>query len=331
MKRTFFLTAVVVAAFSPPASAQFFFLGPGSTPQGDYLRGVGVAAFGMGVYNLDTAMATSINADTAMRVNEYIYAALMNENRMNAEHRAAQFQRVKEQYQRIRDRISKSPEAHDVDTGNALNAVLDQLNSPLISPSALDYESIPLSEEDVKKIPFKLAEKGVRGFSIRRLTAKGSANWPIAFQDRQFDRDRERYEAALDNALDQQYRGAMQQSAIEELKAAVEILQSRLDTIIGPSSDRQYIEARNRLKEMLDTIEMLKAHKVELALGDLDHYSGKTVKHLLTFMRNHNLQFSRASNAEEKELFPALYAKLKQQYEKVSVGIGVKDEEPPKN
>ena len=39
-------------------------IGAGSTPQGDYLRGVGIAAMGMGIYNEKTAIAKSINLDT---------------------------------------------------------------------------------------------------------------------------------------------------------------------------------------------------------------------------------------------------------------------------
>ena len=87
MTRALILTLALLVLTGPSALAQFNFVGPGSTAEGDYLRGVGVAAFGMGVYNQQTAVANSINADTAMRVNEYIYAALMNENKMNAEHR----------------------------------------------------------------------------------------------------------------------------------------------------------------------------------------------------------------------------------------------------
>ena len=37
------------------------FIGAGSTPAGDYLRGVGLAAWGMGSFNLNTARANEIN------------------------------------------------------------------------------------------------------------------------------------------------------------------------------------------------------------------------------------------------------------------------------
>ncbi|MGC8641245.1 MAG: hypothetical protein ACP5XB_15370 [Isosphaeraceae bacterium] len=326
MKRAFFTTALFLALTATSAWAQFNFVGPGSTVQGDYLRGVGMAAFGEGIYNYDTAMASSINANTAMRVNEYIYACLMNENRMNAEHRAAMVKREKDLFGQIRERIMKSPEARDVQTGDALNSVLQRMNGPAISESALREDSVPLSVEDVKRIPFKLAESGVRSFSMNRLTAKGASHWPIAFQDKQYAREIRAYELALDNALEQQYKGAMQMSAIEALGQAIDALDDRLREVLGASADKRYIEARDRLKQMRETVEMLKTLKIERALGDLDRYSGTTVNDLRVFMRNHNLQFADATNPEERNLYPNLYAKLKMQLEKVNGGIGVPDD-----
>ena len=41
--------------------------GGGSTLLGDFARGAGYYAIGAGVYNLDSAQAASINADTIMR------------------------------------------------------------------------------------------------------------------------------------------------------------------------------------------------------------------------------------------------------------------------
>ena len=216
-----------------------------------------------------------------------------------------------------------------MDKGNALNALLEQLNSPNISESALKYEAVPLSVEDVRHIPFKLSEKGAR-FSMSRLTAKARSKWPVAFQDKAFDPEREGYRRALDTVLDQQYRGAVQNEAIEALKTSVDRLDDKLRRHLGESTDRLYTEARDRLKEMKATIDMLKAHKIETALGELDRYAGTSVNDLRVFMRGHGLQFADASSPEEKRLYPELYVKLKQQHDKVAVGIGVQDPEPKK-
>ena len=46
-----------------------------STVGGDMARGMGVFAAGAGIYNKQTAVADSINADTLMRWNEYVYTS----------------------------------------------------------------------------------------------------------------------------------------------------------------------------------------------------------------------------------------------------------------
>ncbi len=124
MSRTSLAAFLILTSAALPAQAQFNFVGPGSTVQGDYLRGMGAAAFGMGIYNHQTAIAESINADTMMRVNEYIYQSLMHENQLNSEYRAMIFKKHKEEYDKFQQRIKENPEARDVDKGTALNAVL---------------------------------------------------------------------------------------------------------------------------------------------------------------------------------------------------------------
>src|SRR6516225_735934 len=57
------------------ASAQILVVTPGSTIEGDLLRGWGIAAFGAGFYNANTALAQAIQAETWMRLNQYAYAS----------------------------------------------------------------------------------------------------------------------------------------------------------------------------------------------------------------------------------------------------------------
>jgi hypothetical protein len=330
MLRAILTPLALLALMGSNAQAQMNFIGPGSTPQGDYLRGVGVAALGIGVGSHQMAIANSINADTAMRVNEYVYACLMNENRMNAEHRAAMAAQDKENYNKIRQRIDQHPEARDVRKGDALNAVLEQLNNPKIQESSSRSVTVPLSVDEVRRIPFKLGAKGVKRFSIARLTAKDKGKWPVAFQDNQFDRDRREFEKALDNALEQQYKGNMQLESIKAVQKTVDNLEYTLEKVVGKIPDTLYFEARERLKEMEATVEMLKTHAIEQALGDLDRYAGTTVNDLRVFMLRHNLQFADAGTPDEKELFPQLYAKLGEQKDRVSVGLAVQDD-PAKN
>ena len=60
---------------------------------------------------------------------------------------------------------------------------------------------------------------------------------------------------------------------------------------------------------------------IEQALGEIDKYSGTTVNDLRLFMQKYNLRFDAAKTPEERKLYPALYAALQQQREKVTAGI----------
>jgi len=282
-----------------------------------------VAAYGIGTGNLLDAQANAQNVETDIRLNEYIASVLKNENAENAAHRDGILRKKGELSNQIQERISKNPEARDVDKGSALNAVLKKMNAGIIQESTHRIPDVPLTVDEVRRIPFELAEKGVRSFSMYRLTVKERGKWPITFQDRQFDRERRMYELALDHALEQHVQGAAQLEAIDGLKSAVTLLSDRLDQVMaGNPADRRFIEAKASLRELDAIVEMLKTHKIQPALVDLDQYHGTTVNDLRVFMRNHGLQFADAQSKEERELFPRLYEMLKMHYEKVNAAVG---------
>jgi hypothetical protein len=313
---------VLLAVAAGTGRAQFSrgggtYIGPGSTVQGDYLRGLGIAAVGAGVYNLDTAMANSINTDTMIRLNEYLAGVAKQENLANAQHRAWLLAKNRENYDKVRRRIMENPEARDVQNGDALNAVLVQLQDPTIDESSFRFSPVPLSIDVVRRIPFKLDSQGIR-FSFERLSTRGKGKWPIALQDRRFAEDRRAYERALDDALEQQIEGKMSLEAISALEKTVNNLAERLDSLVKPSGDKLYIESRDRLKELRESTQLLKSEKIQLALGELDRYSGTTVNDLKVFMVKFKLGFDVARTPDERKLYPELYTSLVQQRENVT-------------
>jgi hypothetical protein len=324
MTRTILACLVVLVLVCSSSQAQFNVVGPGSTPQGDYLRGVGVAAYGIGVGEYFGAMATSINLDTSIRFNEYVAAVLENENRKNAEHRDAMLKKKRDEYNQVRERIFKNPEARYVDKGDTLNTVLEKMNAGIIQESIHHQADVPLSVDEVRRIPFKLAEKGVKSFSMfRLLTVKERGKWPLALQDPQFDAERAGYARALDRVLDEHFHEAAKLVAIDRLKEAVERLSEKLDKVMVASpTDTRYIEGRATVRDLNAIIEMLKRYKIQQALVDLDQYHGTTVNDLRVLMRKHGLQFANADTKEELALFPELYMKLKMHYEKVNAAVG---------
>ncbi len=306
------------AAIAGDASAQMYigFLAPGSTVEGDFMRGAGVMLNGAGLYNYYSAMGNAINVNTTIRLNEYIYQSLKNENREKAVHRAAVLAWRRENYEKILDRIKNHPEELDVMKGSALNALRDTLASDKISQSEMRLNSVPISAEMVRSIPFFYGPKDAV-ISFRRLSLRGK--WPIGLRGKELANERRAYERALDAAMEQQFDGKLSKEAISKLEATVHDLEDRLDTT-GPVNpkDRLYIDAKSELRKLLATKELLKYREVEQIVGEINRYSGKTVADLLVFMQRNNLRFHIPEIGDEREMYPRIYAAFKQQLDGMS-------------
>src|SRR4051794_22035713 len=105
MRRTIIVTIIILTSTGTTSMAQPVFVGPGSTVEGDYLRGVGVASYGMSLGNFYNAQADAIYTNTWMRLNDYIAAVLENENAKNAVHRHEILQKEHDAYNKRRERI----------------------------------------------------------------------------------------------------------------------------------------------------------------------------------------------------------------------------------
>lgn len=299
---------------TPVFAQRGFGIGAGSTAQGDYLRGIGIEAWGMGLYNLNTAQAYSITADTDMRVDAYLGAVAETQRLFYLKHLNDRIAKEKKNYGEIKDRIRDHPERYDVFTGNALNAAFEQLNDPSIQESSLRTAPVEIPREMIRRIPFKLDQKGLI-FSLQRLTSRGKGKWPVAFQQDSYAYDMKAYERAIDKALDQMIDGKILNETIAEYQAVVTGLGTKLEREYeGRFEDRRYHEAKVRLREMEGAIDLMKAQKAQSIMAGIDRYQGKTVNDLRQFMLEHHLKFASVNDesADERNLYVDLYAAIDQ-------------------
>lgn len=299
-----------------PAEAQF--ITAGSTPAGDYLRGVGVAAWGEGLYNLNTAQANQINAQTFMMLNEYIWTSYKNEMKENAEYRAGMRARNAENYKKIQERIHDHPDAHDEMTGDALNSVLRDLVAPSISDSASQYAKVQLPVDFIRRIPFKLGEKGEK-FSMGRLSLKGKL--VVAFQDPAFKPYVDDYQRKVDHALELAMDKRMNDQAIRDIEKAFDDLETKFQHtshLLDPRHQREYSEAKEQLDKMRGAARLFMTEQLQPVFQEIENYAGTTVDELRLFMRRHNLSFAPAETSQERELFPQLYEALVLQRKKAT-------------
>jgi len=314
----------LVLAFIGQASAQVLILerspfsGRGSTVTGDVLRGEGTFLYGAGLYNYYSSVAEAINVNTMIGLNEYIYQSIRFENAEKARRRAASAAKRLDNHRKILDRILNNPDNYDLTKGDALNAVFEQLLDPTTHPSSYRDNALPLEGIDVRRIPFFYGPKGAT-ISMARISPVG--RWPVGLRGEEFARERREYERALDLALEQQLEGKMSREAVLAVEAAVRELFVRLDQVIPPEKDKIYIQAKDFLKGLESSKELLKLKEIEQILGEIERFPGTTVYDLVVFMQAHNLRFGVPEIGAETALYPTLYASMKQQLDEARAGM----------
>lgn len=301
----------LIAGLSQPTAARAQVIFPGSTPQGDYLRGLGIELMGEGLYNRNTAEAESINANTFMRLDRYWASVFNSIKEEYLDRRSAIRANRLLNREKTRQRLAENPEPADVLRGDSLNKLMDDLLDKKLTESAFRYAEVPIPAGLVRKIPFKLAEEGVT-ISMARILPDGK-KWNIAFQDDRCLGDRRIYEQAVDRALGQAIEGHIQDGTIEMLEQAINGLERRLNDGTLPRTDKRYVEGKKQLDELRKIPQQLKITKVENVIGEIDKYGGMNVNDLRHFMEKYKLRFDVASTTEELALYPELYATLVQQ------------------
>jgi hypothetical protein len=302
-----------------PIQAQFFGrggIGAGSTVQGDILRGEGIAAMGFGQYNLATAMATSINTDTAIRWNQYVYLSLQEDLEKKYLSRHARRESHITNYERIQKQIREKPSQSDLRSGDALNYVLMQLIDPRISPSNYRNAVVALPGETIRKIPFVYSARKAT-FSMERLI--GKRDWPLVLRGDEFARERRAYERAVDAAIEQDVEGKLSGAAVRAVEQAVSDLDDRIDQAIPATRSADITQARNHVRKLAEIPRILREGPVEKALAEIETYPGTSVGDLIQFMQRHNLRFGVAESPDENVLYANLFDNLCRQRERVTL------------
>jgi hypothetical protein len=320
MIRRFILITLAVGLLGTGAHAQLY-VGAGSTFQGDYLRGVGVEAYGLGVYNELTAVANQINAQTFMTLNEYFSAVAEYEGHVHALRRKEELAKISEARRKIQERIHDNPETRDVMSGDALNSILRDLTSPQVSDSTSRYVRVPLDAGVIRRIPFKLGEKEAT-FSMGRFSLKGKNKWAVALSFDKYKLYRDAYQRAVDRAIDLAIDGNPTEGAIIAVERAVDDLEDRMKAdpeMADPRNQRLYSEAKTQIDILRKTEKLFMTLKIQQVLGEIDNYSGTTVDELRLFVRRHGLSFANAETPDERDLFVKLHTALKEHNQKITL------------
>lgn len=317
--------AAGLALTNQAAGQSLGYVGRGSTVQGDILRGEGVALQGYGVGLYYSAMAGAINTDSYIKMSEYIYSYWQRDNAEKTAHRAAMNDKQKALFER---NLNRPVNEGDLMRGDGLNKVAKELRGPMIGPSALKYYKVPLGGDVVRTLPFFYAPADTvmcwaRLDPFSEDKENPLAHWPVGLRDPAFARERDRYKAALQKAIELMSQRKTTKEVVVQMESAIKDLADKLDLTINPDAKNKiYMTAHKFLKDLGKSAELLKVKTTEPIFNEIEKYSGTTVADLLLFMQRNNLIFAPAADiGDERTLYAELYAKLLQQQDLVKEGL----------
>jgi hypothetical protein len=300
--------------FNNPAAAQYGGwwggwggYGGGQTVAGSTAMGMGNYYAGLGQARVDTAQATSIDADTVMRWNDYMWSSQNNVNRHFMARRAKEKQENLENFTAIQDRIHKDPTAQDITNGDALNAAVQQLTQPRVMNDALRRASaMTISSQVVKQVRWFHSTDAVT-FSLYNLTS--DANWPRELKRPEFDTVRKDFITVMEKALDEEYKGQVSDATRAEIKRVVANLKAKAEQVYPVGTpERSRLERRRRTLDSL--VDMIKSSDIGPALAQLDKVSQVTLADVLGFTQTFNLRFGVAMNDREMAALREIYGML---------------------
>ncbi|MFO0910137.1 MAG: hypothetical protein U0794_17635 [Isosphaeraceae bacterium] len=304
------LFVFLATAMAAPARAQWGgWGGAGSTVQGSMAAGRGVYAAGAGQYNVQTAQARAINANTAMQWNNYMYAV----NQQNA---ANELKRLQGQQQATIDtmnatykRLHDNPDAHDIHSGDALNVVLDELVNPKVYTQITTKSTVAIDTGLVKNINLQYAANMIL-ISLQDISSRAVPN-DLATRP-EFEADRQAIRAIVAQGRQEAQSGnPIPRATLEKFRTAVKAAQAKADAMF-PEGTPSRDESDNFLKALYGLGAMLEQPNIAQFLKGLDEYPQTTLGHLISFMHTFNLRFGSAKTPIQEAAYDQIYPLLVQ-------------------
>jgi hypothetical protein len=289
---------------------------------------MGSLAAGAGQYNQQTAVANSINADTVMRVNQYMYLAQQEANRREYVRNERRIGRTNASAAETADRLRNKPGSGDIERGDALNVLLDDLSAPgVMQGSTLRLAGSALDASLVREIPFRNAAEAVT-ICVDQLTDKDRL--PALLRSEAFTPERNALIDAVRNARQQgQEQGTINPEAITALQAAGRAIYEKARSPETPATKAQRDEALNFLKGLAALSRIMENPDIQHAMRELKQIKSTRVANLIGFMHAYNLRFGPAVTPEQRNAYQKLYPILKGDRDRIYDSVKPQAAAPP--
>lgn len=319
--------ALIILVGAKVANSQFgsvMEIFPGSTFSGDVNRGQGILAGGMGQFRLDLAEAQAMQADTMMRVSEFLVASREEARERHAKRVKAERAFRNSLREQKDQRISKTPTETDIMNGDTLNRMVEDLADYRVPLSILRTSAVDLPVELIRASPYHYpAIGGV--ISIQRMSPE-LEDWPLALRGETAERPRQRYEEAIDSAFDKVYEGKLTLGDIKTILKAIDELRIEAKRTTPGTNQIAFYEVQVFLHQLETSAKSLQGAATSVAIKELDGFYGTSVYDLATFLQRFNLRFAAAKTPSERQTYRRLYDVLVEQREVLRDFIEVQED-----
>jgi hypothetical protein len=278
------------------------------TPQGAALQGAGQYAMGAGAYNLSTAQANSINADTAMRWNEYVYQSNLEATRRYTSRKSAEIAKNKALYDAHQLKLRENPEPREIDNGDALNAAVTDLSNPKLSSSMMrSAGNAPVPANVIAEIPFLYASERI---TIMLDGIRESVKWPDVFEGRFTDAQKE-FDDLRKRVREESENGEVSEKALRDARRFIADLRGKIEAEpLKLASDQK--EAMTFITACERLLDLLQKPDIGPAILELRKVTDTTIGALLGFMHGFNLRFGPAQTPKQRQIYRQLWEILDQ-------------------
>jgi len=283
--------------------------GPGvASAESAALKGAGYYAMGAGVYNLDTAQAMSINADTAMKYNDYVAQVTHESARLHAARVQQDFLKNQALYDARQQRLRDNPGRVEIENGDALNLAVEDLSDPRLGSSALRAAKAPVPASLIAEAPFVYASERVT-FMLDDL--RSSIKWPEVFEEPRFANDKKTFDELVVRLRREADAGEVSPRSLREANAFINELRAKVEAqpLKDPEDQKEALRFLTACSSLLG---LLEKPNISPALLELRKIQDTMVGNLLGFMHAYNLRFGAAKTPRERQAFHQLFAILDQ-------------------
>lgn len=274
---------------------------------GAMAAGAGIGANNLGQGQLNNAQARSVNAQTAMGVNNYMYEC--QQRNINAYYgRLAQDQKDTNNARAgIRERILNNPNEIDIANGDTLNALMGEIMNPKVYARTLDMAQKPLRSDMIKNIPFVYAAGGIT-YSLGELTDR--ENVPAIYGRAEFVEVRKTLRVLAKQLLaESSEKSTPKPETVKKFRAGLASTKAILEGLKDVEASDKF-QAAKYLKALFGLTKMLDSPSYDVYLASIDKEPTAPLCEVLIFMHSFNLQFGPAKDPATREYYSMLYGTL---------------------